>query len=461
MKRFSLLMAMGYAVTVFAVPEIETGSVSLTQDAHQNLAISYRLKDGEPAIVTLQAFLDGEALPWSSVRTLSGDVCKLVEPGEHTAYWQLRPDVPNRVIPAGKLSVQLTAWSTNEPPPYMMVDLVQENTRFYYPDLDALPYGHPTNNAAYRRDYMVMRRIPAAGMRFRMGVPPVQGAPVADGRYDQRYVSFSDDFYMGIFEVTVGQVKMVSGGYSPHDAGPGDKVTRRDEYPIGYIPYTTVRGYCESGADWPHDGHKVSSVSLVHKFRVRTGIQGMDLPTAAQWEFACRAGTSGRVYREDVPLGDLAWFGDNSASGEDAVLGNVRQRHIPGQKLPNAWNLYDMLGNMEEWTLDVFKGGVMWGSYVKNFDSAVEEHDPVGYPNSSYAEGGRGREPFTLWGGADRVTKGGHFERGSELTISAFVTSWEDYSTGPQLGFRLICPISPTCPGVPLLAADLPQPQPE
>ncbi len=65
------------------------------------------------------------------------------------------------------------------------------------------------------------------------------------------------------------------------------------------------------------------------------------LPTEAEWEFACRAGGDGQV----DPIGDVAWYYDN---GEERY-------HVVGQKKPNGWGLYDMLGNVAEWTLDQYK----------------------------------------------------------------------------------------------------------
>ncbi len=201
--------------------------------------------------------------------------------------------------------------------------------------------------------------------RFKMGSP--EGEPGHNDDEIQHQVTLTKGFWIMETEVTQKQWnaimkhKYFRGGYFFGDDLPVDNVT-----------WDSCREFCR-----------------------KTGLQ---LPTEAQWEYACRAGSEG-AYAGN--LDDMAWYKDNHEG----------KPHPVGMKKPNAWGLYDMHGNVSEWCAD-------W--YVKD------------YPLEDVTD------PQTLSGGFLRVSRGGNWISYDEECRSA---NREIESTKSQLdilGFRCI-----------------------
>jgi len=155
--------------------------------------------------------------------------------------------------------------------------------------------------------------IPAG--KFMMGSPDSEQGRIKD-EGPQHEVTISKPFYMGVTEVTQAQYEAVM-GTNPSDF-------KGATNPVERVSWNDAAEFCKK---------------LSEKTR-----QAVRLPTEAEWEYACRSGTTTRFFfgDEDSVLGDYAWYDGNSG----------RTTHPVGQKKPNAWGLYDMHGNVEELCAD-------------------------------------------------------------------------------------------------------------
>jgi formylglycine-generating enzyme required for sulfatase activity len=147
------------------------------------------------------------------------------------------------------------------------------------------------------------------------------------------------------------------------------------KYPVTQAQYQAVMGnnpsYFENNPQNPVENVSWNDAqAFCQKLSQITG-KTYRLPTEAEWEYACRAGTTTRYYfgDDDNQLGDYAWYDKNSGG----------KTHPVGQKQPNAWGLYDMSGNVWEWCKDNCLRGGSWYSIPTScrsaFRSYLSRHD--------------------------------------------------------------------------------------
>ena len=346
MKTLTILGALCASAAFATVPVIDTSTVSVRQDNGKTVIIEYTLGpasagDAEPAIITVDILTNavGEAaasVGGEHLKTLSGDVNRIIAQGRHKILWfPAKEGLPEVRIPAAQVTARITAWPTNSPPTYWIIDLsstANAKDRMcdrYYTDAAQIP-GTVTNNI-YKTDRLVLRRIPAKGVTWR------QGSSESYGLYTYRYVSFSYDYYIAVYEFTKAQHNKISPTWNPQD---------ENGIPVSWA-FSHWRGnpVGASAYNWPSNGHEsVSAGCLIDKLRTLVGGIPFDMPTDAEWEYACRAGSSTKYCNGDTEadLAKVAWYSANA----DGVL------HEVGLREPNAWGIYDMHGNCAEYCLD-------------------------------------------------------------------------------------------------------------
>lgn len=350
------------AFALFAeTPHVDSDMVSVARGENgTTVKISYTLT-GEPAVVTIDVqtnTLSDASGNWVSIGGegmgfLGGEankvVYKLGSPVD--AYW-FPPVSFSDGIPAGGLRAVVKAWPTNSPPDYMAVNLTgAKNVVRFYESTALLPGGFA--NSEYKTTKLLMRKIPAAGVVWRMGMPDDEY--YASSNAVTHKVMLTEDYYAGVFEMTQGQLTALGGSNESSFQGYDDSPLR----PAERVKHFTMRGQSWSGSTycWPEKGHDVSGTSVLGVLRARCGIADMDFPTEAQWEYACRAGKGTSLHNgtkldtEDPSVTSLKQIAVTLNNATDPVHG-VKMPHVAGSKTPNAWGLYDMLGNVYEMCLD-------------------------------------------------------------------------------------------------------------
>ena len=420
----AIAMLMGSSVIAIS-PTIQENSVSVSQPSSGGrVTISYRLV-GAPAIVTIDIqtnTLADASGQWVSVggehlRHMVGAVNRVNKTldGISEVYWnphkEWTDDEPRFVQ---QVKAIVTAWPTNNPPPYMAIDLQNPSNVFFYASREAIPGGD--TNDQYKTSWMLMRKIPAANVIWWMGTESGHRAQVA----------LTEDYYCGIYELTQAQYRkfMSSASYSP--------VVTGDKLPVCGTRYDAVRGNLSpiGGHRWPDDGHAVGNA--LEKLRKATGVE-FDFPTEAQWEFACKAGTT--LDYGGAAIGDVAWYAGNWT--EDTTI-SANEVHEVGLKNPNAYGLYDMHGNVWEVCLEgLVDYRTSWlAAWVPGSAPLIDPTNATNVPDKA-----TWTDSFV---GRYFVHKGGGYTSNAEdcrAGIWRAAADWNDVRTYDHLrGFRFVAP---------------------
>jgi len=253
--------------------------------------------------------------------------------------------------------------------------------------------------------------------QFMMGSPETDEERYSDEQ-PQHVVTLTKPFYMGVTEVTQAQwtAVMNTEPWKGRFNSPEDRCNSA----ANYITWHDAEAFC-----------KALSSKVGRSVR---------LPTEAEWEYACRAGTTTRFHLGDGPdyriidseqgrmLREYAWHTPRFADGGGHHV------HRVARKRPNPWGLYDMYGNVQEWCSDWYAD-----SYAPGAGETADARDPQGPEQGT-------RPPSSWYNDSEprRVVRGGAYSSSPEDCRSAR-RNWRSISAPPEAyyGFRIVVEINP------------------
>ncbi len=165
-----------------------------------------------------------------------------------------------------------------------------------------------------------IKLVPIPAGTFLMGSAPDE-PDRGDDEGPQTQVTLTKDFFLGATDVTQGQYAALMG------VNPSDFKDVGLNAPVESVSWGDAMAFCQKLTEWERAAGRLPAGYV------------FTLPTEAQWEYACRAGTTGEYVGDPA---EMSWYGDNSGG----------KTHPVGMKQPNAWGLYDMSGNVYQWCLD-------------------------------------------------------------------------------------------------------------
>jgi formylglycine-generating enzyme required for sulfatase activity len=267
-------------------------------------------------------------------------------------------------------------------------------------------------NNSYMTNVIVLKKVIAAGNSFTMGS---SHETLSESNEAEHTVTFSSNFYMGVYEVTQRQWAYVT------NTNPSK--FENQVRPLETVSYEDLRGD-DAVYSWPNSD-EVDPNSFIGKLREKTGLR-LDLPTEAEWEYVCKAGTGDRQDSSNNSYNSLTFSGNleiesvSELSADLSELGiffdnnprefDVYKTTFAGMYLPNYWGFYDMHGNVWEWCNDIYEADL----------GSAPVTDPKGASS-----------------GDNRTLRGGYYAGSPENTRSASRTSSRPENSSEIFGFRL------------------------
>ena len=344
--------------------------------------------------------------------SLTGDLFG-VKSGAHRIVWDPQfnsPAYADKVM--ADFSVTLS--TDDDAAAYMVIDLSGGAGAAQFPvTFTNRPPADGWNQDVYKTTKLVLRHIPAGS--FRMGSPDDDEIGHSTSREKLHTVTFTNDFYIGVFEMSYAQYSNIVHTVEEYSAGAAGSKTA-----IGYVTTGMLRG--AGTVSDKKNYYAIETDSFFGRFNDKFSFTGkyagyaFDLPTMSQWEYACRAGTTGAWNdgttitnsTTDAQLGRIAWYRQNTS---------LWPKEIGTKSVANNFGLYDMHGNVAELCVDKPKGGS--GAIWWTEESLVE---PLCQTDA------------WSW---NNVNRGGNVQTYASACRSASTSSNNDANGAKDLGFRM------------------------
>lgn len=306
----------------------------------------------------------------------------VVKAGKARVSWAIDEDYPNLKAEDVKVAVTVMPF-TSLTPVYMVVDLAEgpeaKNYPVRYTTKD--PVHAPKAKDPCKTTQMWFRRIKADGTPFVIGSSKVP----ADGN-SAYYVKLTKDYYIGVFETTQQQWYQMTGNMISHMSNETWRATR----PVDN--YSPKLLFTQNHYLWPDEKEPASS-SLLKKLRDKMGLPTLNLPTESQWQYAaCAGATSTTLYLDpdgrQYSLAEIARYSKNSggtAAYADGLCDADSGSACVGSYKPNAFGLYDMIGNVTEDCIEPYAPfDKLKRYYIDNgYSFPLVDHDGIPYKDAT------------------------------------------------------------------------------
>ena len=398
MKKSVFVIGLVFA-SAMAYSSVPSATVTSFVQNERKVEIVYNL-DGD-AVVTAEILTNGAPIAAEQCTGMYGDVNRAIAAGNGKRIaWFPEASANGLLVNA---TARLTVWALDAPPNYCVVDLTTKSNVTYYANAESVPFG--VTNDIYKVDRLVLRKIPAKDVQFQMGDSAISGATV-------HRVTFTNDYYLGIYPMTIGQCDIVWKLQSNLNFWP--KFMNSEQswmHPVENCNIGIIRGTRDPST---HKMGKGTNWGILLRVTEFTGVL-LDIPTEQQWEYACRAGCGATYYYDNITAENLnayAWYGEANGS-----------THVVGLKRPNAWGLYDMLGNVKERCVDWYVTG-------NNYSDGSDVVESYGYT--------KGIDPQS---GNEKSVRGGAYNStAADLACAKRDKYWTNEQGGGVYGFRVWAP---------------------